>query len=130
MGIGENIFRYWKATMSKYGETSEEHEVLIDAFINEINETRYFEAHETLEKIWFPRRFEDDPEMKLIKGFINGAVSFELIKKGRPEASERVWKNYEKYKVLLKTFESPYMGRYEELSLFLEKKREQLVTKT
>ena len=35
----------------------------------------------------------------------------------------------EKYKVLLKTFESPYMGRYEELSLFLEEKREQLVTK-
>ena len=109
---------------------SEEHEVLIDAFINEINETRYFEAHETLEKIWFPRRFEDDPEIKLIKGFINAAVSFEVIKRGRLESSKKVWKTYEKYKVLLKTFESPYMGRYEELSLFLEKKREQLVAKS
>ncbi len=106
---------------------TDEHEVLIDEFINEINEAHYFEAHETLEKIWFPRRFEDDPEMKLIKGFINAAVSFELIKKGRPEASARVWKNYEKYKVLLKTFESPWMGRYEELALYLEQKKVELV---
>lgn len=116
--------------MSKYGDLNDEYEVLIDTFVDEINETRYFEAHETLEKIWFPRRFEDDPEMKLIKGFINAAVSFELIKRGRPDSSQRVWKNYEKYKILLKTFESPYMGRYEELSEFLEKKREQLVTKS
>jgi len=116
--------------MSKYGALNDEYEVLINEFIEQINETLYFNAHETLEKIWFPRRFEDDPEMKLIKGFINAAVSFELIKKGRPDSSERVWKNYEKYKVLLKTFESPYMGRYEELSVFLEKKREQLVIKS
>ena len=103
------------------------HEELINEFVVCINETRYFDAHETLEKIWFPRRFEDNPEMKLIKGFINGAVSFELIKRGRPEASERVWKNYEKYKVLLGIFESPYNGRYKELSQFLEKKRGELV---
>jgi len=115
--------------MSKYGDLRDEYDVLINEFVKQINEAHYYEAHETLEKIWFPRRFEDDPEMKLIKGFINAAVSFELIKKGRPEASQRVWKNYEKYIILLNTFESPYMGRYEDLRLFLEKKREQLIIK-
>ena len=115
--------------MSKYEAVDYEYGVLMDEFIKEINAARYFEAHETLEKIWFPRRFEDDDEMKLIKGFINAAVSFELMKRGRPDSSERVWKNYEKYKILLKTFESPYMRRYEELAQFLEQKREQLVKK-
>ena len=115
--------------MSKYEGVIKEYDVLIDAFVKEINEERYFEAHETLEQIWFPRRFEDDAEMNLIKGFINAAVSFELIKRGRPESSQRVWKNYEKYKILLKTFESPYMRRYEELAEFLERKWEQLVIK-
>ena len=103
-------------------------EELMDEFVECINDTLYFEAHETLEKIWCPRRFEDSDEMRLVKGFINAAVSFELIKRGRPESAERVWKNYEKYIVLLGSFESPYNGRYRELSLFLEEKRAQLVS--
>ena len=106
------------------------HEELINEFIVCINETRYFDAHETLEKIWFPRRFEEDVEMKLVKGFINAAVSFELIKRGRPDSSNRVWKTYEKYVILMGTFESPYNGRYEELVQFLEQKRAQLVSNT
>lgn len=105
-------------------------EELLNEFIVCINETRYYDAHETLEKIWFPRRFEDDVEMKLVKGFINAAVSFELIKRGKPEASERVWKNYQKYIVLLGSFESPYNSRYEELSVFIAEKREELVSNT
>jgi len=103
------------------------HEELINEFVECINETRYYDAHEALEEIWFPRRFEDDVEMKLVKGFINAAVSFELIKRGRRESSNKVWKNYEKYKVLLGSFESPYDGRYRELSLLLEQKRGELV---
>ena len=103
-------------------------EELMNEFVERINEALYYEAHETLEKIWFPRRFEDNDEMRLVKGFINAAVSFELIKRGKPEASGRVWKNYEKYIVLLGSFESPYNGRYQELSMFLEEKRAQLVS--
>ena len=102
----------------------------IDRFVTCIDETRYFDAHEALEEVWFPRRFEDNDEMKLIKGFINAAVSFELIKRGRPEPSSRVWKNYEKYKVLLENVKSPHLGRYKELALYLENKREELVKKT
>ncbi len=109
----------------------EEYARLMDAFVEQVNAGQYYEAHETLEEIWFPRRFDDDNEIKLIKGFINAAVSFELIKKERPKASiEKVWKNYEKYKVLLGTFESPFNSRYQELSQFLERKRAELVSKS
>ena len=104
------------------------HETLINEFILCINETRYYDAHEALEEIWFPRRFEDDNEVKLIKGFINGAVSFELIKKGRPESSKKVWKNYEKYIVLLGSFESPCNSRYEELEHLLREKKSELTS--
>lgn len=100
----------------------------IDKFVLCINETRYFDAHEALEEIWFPRRFEDDKEMKLIKGFINAAVSFELIKRGRPASSDKVWKNYEKYKDLLESIETPYHGRYQELRVFLQIKRDELTS--
>lgn len=103
------------------------HEELLSEFVECINDMRYYDAHEALEEIWFPRRFEDDAEMKLIKGFINAAVSFELIKRGRVESSKRVWKNYEKYRVLLGSFKSPYSGRYQELSCFLEEKRAELI---
>ena len=100
----------------------------INAFVSCINEARYFDAHEALEEVWFPRRFEDNSEMKLIKGFINAAVSFELIKRGRPDASAKVWKNYEKYIVLLGTFESPFEGHYKELKQFLEVKKGELTS--
>jgi len=102
----------------------------INLFIKCINETRYFDAHEALEEIWFPRRFENNDEIKLIKGFINAAVSFELLKRGRLESSKKVWKNYLKYKKLLETLKSPYMSRYLNLSTFLEQKQESLVKNT
>jgi len=100
----------------------------INTFILCINEARYFDAHEALEEVWFPRRFEESAEMKLIKGFINAAVSFELIKRGRPKASSKVWKNYEKYITLLGSFESPFHGHYQELKEFLEHKKDELTS--
>ncbi|MBL0709354.1 MAG: DUF309 domain-containing protein [Sulfurimonas sp.] len=92
----------------------------LDNFIECLEQHRYFDAHEALEVIWFPRRFEDDNEMKLLKGFINAAVSFELKKRGREEASKRVWKNYLKYKKLLTKINSPYLDRYKEISIYLD----------
>jgi hypothetical protein len=66
-----------------------------------IDEKRYYDAHEVLEELWFPRRFEEQYEVKLLKGFINAAVSFELHKRGRANQSKKVWKNYLKYRPLL-----------------------------
>ena len=96
------------------------HKKALENFILSLNESRFYDAHEDLEEIWFPKRFEEDDEIKLLKGFINASVSFELIKKGRIEASKKVWKNYLKYLPLLKTINSQYIKDYQEIALHVE----------
>lgn len=103
------------------------HKELLDEFVVCINEARYYDAHEALEAIWFPRRFEDDKEVKLLKGFINAAVSFELVKRGRVSSSNRVWKNYEKYRLLLGGFESEHNSSYAALAKLIEATRAELI---
>jgi hypothetical protein len=89
--------------------------VNIDKFQKCLVEKRFYDAHEALEDLWFPRRFEDNAEVKLLKGFINAAVSFELSKRGRKEQSKRVWDTYLKYKSYLATVDSPYLSLYHTL---------------
>lgn len=72
----------------------------------------FFEAHEALEVLWFPRRFEDSYEVRLLRGFINAAVSFELIKRGKIEASKKPWSTYLKY--------LPLMDKIADNELFLK----------
>ena len=92
----------------------------LDEFIKCLNEQRYYDAHESLEAVWFPRRFEDSNEMRLLKGFINATVSFELAKRGRKEASKRVWKNYLKYRPLLYKVDSPHLKQYHHIARHIE----------
>jgi hypothetical protein len=85
-----------------------------------LQEERFYDAHEVLEEIWFPRRFEKSNEVKLLKGFINAAVSFELIKKGRFQQSKKVWSTYLKYRQLLFLIEPHYRNQYYKLSRHVE----------
>jgi len=85
-----------------------------------LHEKRFYDAHEALEQIWFPRRFEANNEIKLLKGFINAAVSFELLKRGRVEAAQRVWKNYLKYRPLLENLQSRYTCDYKAIAKHIE----------
>ena len=94
-----------------------------DAFVLSIQEARYYDAHEDLEAVWFPRRFEDDDEVKLWKGFINAAVCFELIKKGRPKPSEVAWQTYLKYLPLLQGCNSKHCSTYVKIVHLLENTR-------
>ncbi len=96
------------------------HEKLLNEFILCIDEKRYYDAHEALEEIWFPQRFKDDNEVKLLKGFINASVSFELIKRGREKPSKTAWKNYLKYRPLLYKVSSPYLNDYHSLARKIE----------
>ncbi len=100
--------------------TQTKHSQLLDEFISRIDKGLFYDAHESLESIWFPRRFENNDEMKLLKGFINAAVSFELLQRGRVESSKKVWKNYLKYKVLLQIIHSPHLNKYHLIALHLE----------
>ena len=92
----------------------------LDEFVKCLDEQRYYDAHEVLEVVWFPRRFEDCSEIKLLRCFINAAVSFELAKKGREAASEKVWKNFLKYRKLLPQVESPLIKQYHSLVSYIE----------
>ena len=73
----------------------------LEEFRSLLDAELFFEAHEALEELWFPRRFEKENEVLLLKGFINAAVSFELHKRGRAHSSKKVWANYLKYRPLL-----------------------------
>ena len=84
----------------------------IDTYLKLIEDERFYEAHEVLEEFWYPKRFEESEEVRLVKGLINAAVSFELIKKGRMEASKRVWRNYLKYRSLLYRVDSRHYNEY------------------
>ncbi|ADR32731.1 hypothetical protein Sulku_0063 [Sulfuricurvum kujiense DSM 16994] len=93
-----------------------------EAFVLSISEGRYYDAHEDLEPLWYPRRFEDNNEVRLWKGFINAAVSFELAKRGRKEASAKAWQTYLKYFSLLENLVTPHKELYVKIAKLLEKK--------
>lgn len=97
------------------------HKKVLEACLSEIENNLFFEAHETLESIWYPRRFEIDNETLLLKGLINAAVSLELFKRGKRAAGKKVWKNYLKYRPLLYKTSSPYLNHYHQISRCLEK---------
>ena len=96
------------------------HEEFLDDFLLCLKEKRYYDAHEALELLWYPRRFEKDAEVSLLKGFINASVSFELLKRNRHDASKRAWKNYLKYRQLLYKINSPHNNKYHQMSRYID----------
>ena len=96
------------------------------SFIRLIRAGEYYEAHEALEEVWFPRRFEKNDEIRLIKGFINASVAFELVKRNRMEPARKTWSVYLKYRPLLNEIESGHVALYREIERTLEKTHEQL----
>lgn len=97
-----------------------------EAFIRALGDGRYYDAHEDMERLWYPRRFEDDDEVRLWKGFINAAVSFELIQRGRPKPSETAWQTYLKYSLLLEHLITPHKQLYVKIVQIIERQRGKL----
>ena len=95
-------------------------EKALDNFIQNFSNGNFYEAHNDLEAVWFTRRFEDNDEIKLIKGFINAAVSFELLKKGKDEQAKKVWQNYLKYIPLLDAIDSTNREKYIYISKIID----------
>jgi len=85
-----------------------------------LDEQKFFQAHEALEVIWFDKRFEENNEMKLLKGFINAAVSFELLKRGKYKAAKTPWKTYLKYRTLLFKTNSKHLNEYYQTTRHVE----------
>jgi len=91
-----------------------------------LEEERFFEAHEVLEEIWFPRRFEKTPYIQLLRGCINAAVSFELLKRGRKEAAKKVYKNFLKYKKNIDLVDNAHQDAMHLCLSMIEKTQERL----
>jgi len=89
-----------------------EYEKQLESFIQNLQSSNFYEAHEELEVLWYKRRFEVSDEVRLLKGFINASVSFELHKRGKTEASQKVWNNYLKYRDLIDCINSPHIEKY------------------
>lgn len=97
------------------------YEKQLDSFIKNLQSENFYEAHEDLEVLWYERRFEESDEVKLLKGFINASVSFELRKKGKIEASQKVWNNYLKYKDLVNKIDSQHVEKYHLIIKIIDK---------
>ncbi len=72
-------------------------------YLRLLEEEEYFEAHEVLEEVWHPLRLSGHPLKNLAKGLINGAITFEHIKRNRDNAqnkAQRVIISYERHKHL------------------------------
>ncbi|BCD59302.1 hypothetical protein NitYY0814_C0032 [Nitratiruptor sp. YY08-14] len=83
----------------------------LQEFIDLIKKEQFYEAHEVLEEIWFPRRKSKDADVLVLKGFINASVALELRRLGRVENAKKVWQNYLKYKVLINECKEPFFER-------------------
>ena len=79
---------------------NEDLEGAIKEYLKLLEEEEYFEAHEVMEEAWHPLRLKKHPLANLTKGFINGAIGFEHIKRGRKNAhkkARRVMESYERH---------------------------------
>ena len=75
----------------------------LKSYLKLMDEGEYFEAHEVLEEAWHPLRLADHPLKNLVKALINGAVSFEHLKRNRTDSerkAQRVMASFERHKGL------------------------------
>ncbi len=88
----------------------------LEVFIQHLKNERFAEAHEEMEQQWKQYKKQAHPLTKLLKGYINGATAFELVRREKMEGARRLWEVYEKYLPLLQE-------GIEEYALFTEADR-------
>jgi hypothetical protein len=81
---------------------------------------KFYEAHELLEVYWFANRHDKSCEVRVIKGFINAAVSFELFQRGKVSQSDKVWQNYLRLVVLEDLIYHPNIDELKGVKTFLD----------
>jgi len=93
----------------------------IEKFKELINEKLYYDAHESLEELWFPIRKTKTDYCLVLKGFINGAVSLELHKRNKSEQSKKIYLIYKKYVTTNRMNNTDKNQYFQELKLFMDK---------
>jgi len=79
---------------------NEDLEGALKVYLKLLDEEEYFEAHEVLEEAWHPLRLKKHPLANLAKGFINGAIAFEHLKRNSKNADKKakhVMESYERH---------------------------------
>ena len=84
-------------------------------FVALLEEASYYDAHEALEQIWFPLRHTPNLEVNFIRGCINAAVSFELMKRNRPHAALKPWDFYQKQRLHLSRLPAEHLRYYQRI---------------
>lgn len=72
-------------------------------YMSLLDKEEYFEAHEVMEEAWHPLRLKKHPFANLVKGLINGAITFEHVQRNREnvkDRAQRVIASYERHKHL------------------------------
>ena len=92
----------------------------INKFKQLIIDAKYYNAHEILEELWFPIRKTKTNYCLVLKGFINGAVSLELHKRGKLQQSKNVYKTYLKHTSHEKLTRLDKSSKFKELKLFMD----------
>ncbi len=73
----------------------------LESFIKHLENDEFADAHEVMEQQWKEYKKIEHPKTKLLKGYINGATAFELIKRNKLDGAYRLWQVYEKYLPML-----------------------------
>jgi len=68
---------------------NEDLEGALKEYLKLLDEEEYFEAHEVLEEAWHPLRLGKHPLANLAKCLINGAITFEHIKRNRKDVKKK-----------------------------------------
>jgi len=96
----------------------------IDLFIQAIKNNEFVHAHELLEEDW--KRYKKTNQKihaKALQGLINGATALALLYiKKRPHAYVKIWKVFQKYKILILEITLDNQDKFIEASELLEKK--------
>ncbi len=66
-------------------------------FIKHIENEEFKEAHECLESVWKEYKKNSNPLANLLKGYINAASVFELVRRGNMKGAKNLWGVYIKY---------------------------------
>ena len=80
---------------------NEDLEGALKVYLELLDKEEYFEAHDVMEEAWHPLRLKKHPLANLAKGFINGAITFEHIKRNRKNVkgkAQKVIASYERHK--------------------------------
>jgi len=100
----------------------------LEGIISNLQENNYIKAHDDCEDLW--RKYKNDDstreESYILKAFVNGIATLELLNMKRIIHSQNVWKTFKKYEYLIEDLNSLNKEQYKQLQKIIYKIKEKL----